>query len=99
MSLGFWRDIAVVLLALEAFLGVLVAGAACYFAIRGVLWLKAHIPRITRPATHYANQTQNAVRRGSSIAIAPFIQGGAMVARMRAVLRALGGSERRKTHV
>lgn len=99
MNLGFWRDIAVVLLALEAFLGVLVVGTVCYFAIRGVLWLKAHIPRITRPATYYVNQTGNAVRRGSNIAVAPFIQGGATAARIRAAWRAMGGSERRKSHV
>ncbi len=99
MSLGFWRDIAVVLLALEAFLGVLVVGAACYFATRGVFWLKARIPRVTRPATYYVNQTQDAVRRGSHIAIAPFVQGGATAARIRAAWRALLGSERGNSHV
>ncbi len=99
MNLGTWRDIAIVLLAVEAFCGVLIAGAACYFAIRGVLWLKAHLPRITRPALYYVNQTQAVVRRSSRIAIAPFVQGGATAARIRAAWRALGGSARRNSHV
>lgn len=99
MNLGFWRDIAVVLLAVEAFLGVLVAGAACYFGIRGVFWLKANIPRVTRPARHYLNETENTVRRVGNAAISPFIWGGATGARVGAVLRTLRRSERRDSHV
>ncbi|MGB9593053.1 MAG: hypothetical protein ACPL7R_02805 [Anaerolineae bacterium] len=99
MSLGFWRDIAVVLLALEAFLGVLVAGAACYFSIRGVLWLKANIPRVTRPARHYLTQTEEVVRRAGTSAVEPFIWSGATVARVRAAWHRLKRPERRTSHV
>ncbi|GAB4412867.1 MAG: hypothetical protein Kow00123_26620 [Anaerolineales bacterium] len=99
MSLGFWRDIAVVLLALEAFLGVLVAGAVCYLAIRGVLWLKANIPRVTRPARYYLTRAEQVVRRAGTSAVGPFIWSGASAARVRAAWRALKRPERRNSHV
>jgi hypothetical protein len=99
MNLGTWRDVAVVLLAVEAFFGVLIAGAACYFGIRGVLWLKANIPRATRPARLYVNQAERAVRQAGGAAISPFVWGEATGARVRAALRALGRSERRNSHV
>ncbi|MDH7488346.1 MAG: hypothetical protein QHH80_02425 [Anaerolineae bacterium] len=99
MNLGFWRDIALVLLALEAFLGVLVAGAACYFAIRGVRWLKANIPRVTRPARYYLMQTEQVVRRAGTSAVRPFIWSGATAARVRAAWRGLKRPERRNSHV
>lgn len=96
MNLGFWRDIAVVLLAVEAFFGVLLAGAACYLGIRGVLWLKANIPRVTRPAGHYLAQTEHVIRQAGRAATTPFIVGGATAARLRAAWRAAGRSERRR---
>ncbi len=99
MNLGFWRDIAVVLLAMEAFFVVLLAGATCYFGIRGVLWLKAHIPRVTRPAGYYLAQTEHVVRRAGTAAITPFIAGGATAARLRAAWRALTSTEGRESHV
>lgn len=99
MNLATWRDIAVVLLAMEAFCGVLIAGAACYFAIRGVLWLKSRIPRVTRPALFYVNRTQHGMQRVAGAAIKPLIWGGATAARLQAGWRALARPTRRNTHV
>lgn len=99
MNLSTWRDVAIVLLALEAFLGVLVAGAACYFGIRGVFWLKDRIPRLTRPAGCYLVQAENVIRQAGNAATAPFIIGGANAARLRAAWRAATRPERRNSNV
>jgi hypothetical protein len=99
MGLSGWRDAAIVLLALEAFIGVLVVGVVYFYAVRGVVWLKQRIPTVTRPAAMYLQQAERATRRAGNIAIAPIIQAGASTARIKAAWKQLIGANGRNTHV
>lgn len=88
MSLESWRDLAVVLLAAEGFLAVLVVGAAIYFAIRGVFWLRARVPVVTRPARAWLARAELLVRRAGSAGMSPFVWLGANGARLHALWQA-----------
>lgn len=50
MSLADWRDLAIVLLALEAFVLSLVPAVILYFGVRGMIWLlrqvRGHAPTV-----------------------------------------------------
>jgi hypothetical protein len=99
MGLNGWRDAAIVLLVVESFLGVLIAGAAFYFSARGVMWLKSRIPTVTRPAGTWLGQAEHATRRAGDAAISPFIWVGASAARVKGAWRQIAKNHRRSTHV
>ena len=95
MELGSLRDLAVVVLAAEGFVVVLVVGAAVYFAIRGMFWLRAHVPVVTRPVRAWLAQVELFVRRAGNAAIGPFVWLDANGARLRAHWQAAVKSNRR----
>ena len=99
MGLSGWRDAAIVLLALEAFIGVLVIGVVYFYSIRGVRWLKERIPTITRPAAMYLQQAERATRRAGDAAIVPFVRAGAGAAQVRAAWKRILKANGRGTHV
>lgn len=99
MGLSGWRDAAIVLLALEAFIGVLAAGVVCFYSIRGIRRLKERIPTVTRPAAMYLGQAERATRRAGDTAIAPLIQAEASGAQIKATWKQLFRSNGRVTHV
>jgi len=99
MGLSGWRDAAIVLLALEAFIGVLVVGVVYFYSIRGVRWLKERIPTVTRPAGIYLQQAERVTHRAGDTAIAPLIQAGASAARIKAAWKQLFRANGRVTHV
>lgn len=73
MSLANWRDVAVVLLALEAFAGVLAFGVITYFAVRGVLWVKGRVPLATVPARRVAEQVASKTDQAGRAVATPFV--------------------------
>ncbi len=95
MDLEAWRDLAVVVLAVEGFVGVLVVGAAIYFGIRGVFWLKVRIPTVTRPARSRLEQVESLAHRAGDAGVAPFIWGAAHAARVRTLWRGIAKRNRR----
>ncbi len=98
MSLQTWRDVAVVVLAFEGFLMALVVGAAVYFAIRGVFWLKIRIRALSRPARSRLAQVETAMERVSEAAVAPFLWMGANWARVCAVWRGVAQKDGRNAN-
>lgn len=87
MTLQAWRDVAVVVMAVQGFVAALVVGAAVYFAIRGVLWLKNHVPMVTCPARRRLLQVEGATRRVGEAAVAPFVWLGVNWAWLSAIRR------------
>ncbi len=58
-----WRDAAIVLLVLEAFIIVLVPGIAIFFALKGVRALKRWLRRPLLNAQMWAQRIQHGTRR------------------------------------
>jgi len=94
MGLGGWRDVAIVLLAIEGFAATLVFGFALYYSIRGVLWLKQKTPTVTRPARYYMNRAATVTRQAGDAAATPFVWLGSNAARARIVLNGLKGRDK-----
>jgi hypothetical protein len=67
VELAFWRDIAVVWLALFCFIGMLIPLAATFFAVKGMHFLVDRTPRLLTKAQGYSRimrrQTDSASRR------------------------------------
>ena len=83
MSLANWRDLSVVLLAIEAFMISLVPAVMLFFCVRGISWLLKQLRA-------YAPKVQDYFRQGAQIAedvsqkiAAPFFAVGAAAAQVR----------------
>ncbi len=83
MTLANWRDLAVVLLVLQAFLLVLIPGIVLFFAIRGMSWAR-------RKLTSAAPVVQDTFRKVATISdqtsrrvAGPLIAADAALARVR----------------
>ena len=85
MGLGGWRDVAIVLLAIEGIAATLVFGFVLHYCIRGVLWLRQKTPTVTRPARYYMIRAATIVRQAGDAAVTPFVWLGSNAARARAV--------------
>lgn len=82
MTLANWRDLAVLLLALEAFIISLVPGVILYFAVRGLLWVIRKL-RATAPTVQgYFHKAADISEQVSQRAAAPFITTNATLARV-----------------
>jgi len=86
----FWRDLALVLLVLEAFVIDLGAAVVLYFVLtrlrRAQVWIG---PRL-RLAARYARRSRVVFRRAMTATAAPFVGLQATAAGLRRVLAALG---------
>jgi len=60
VTLANWRDLSVILLALEAFILSLIPAALFYFSIRGVLW-------VLRQSKTYAPRVQGYFRKAAEV--------------------------------
>jgi len=91
LALARWRDVAVVLLALETFVWVLAWGVVLYLARRGVLrfqeWLRPYLTL----AGGYTRQTQMVVERVAGTICAPFVWLGSAMAGLHRALEILSG--------
>jgi hypothetical protein len=83
VSLANWRDLAVILLVIEAFIMVLVPGVILYFSLRGMLWLIRKL-RIWMPQLQsYFYKASEITRRVSEKIAAPVIALDATSARVK----------------
>lgn len=99
MTLANWRDLAVILLALEAFIISLVPGAILYFAVRGMLWLIRKL-RVTAPTVQgYFAKAAVISEQASQRIAAPFIGASARIAQTRQWQVALASSFRTRKKV
>lgn len=82
MTLANWRDLAVVLLALEGFIMGLVPAVILFFAVKGMLWL-IHKLRATAPVVQgYFRKAAEISETVSQRAGAPFIVASATSAKL-----------------
>ena len=86
MDIGFWRDISVVLLVLEAFVISLVAGIVVYAIGRGVTYLLREIPGVFTQIHDILTQVNDTVRLITEHIVAPFVAVEQFVARLRGIV-------------
>ncbi len=90
------RDVAVILLALESLLVMIVPLVLTYLAGRGVSWLRHKLPPLFDRLRHYAGLLQNLVERLSGSATKPLISAHAKAAQVGVWRNALAGSSKRR---
>lgn len=97
MSLSGWGGVAAILLAIEAFVFVLVVGGSAYFLIRGTLTAKARITPLAAPVRLRMEMMASATRRLSEAVVEPFARFEAAGAAVLAAVQILVlGSRRRE---
>lgn len=72
-TLDILRDISVVLLCLEAFVFMLVPGAAAYFGVRGLRYLQREVPGWLGLARGKVDLVNRVTHQGADRVAAPFI--------------------------
>lgn len=94
MDLGFWRDLAVIWLALFCFIGLLVPVAIAVFAVKGMHIVIDRAPRYLQMAQDVSRQTRTRVHHAADIVAAPVVQGHSRWARFRARWQSLWARSR-----
>ena len=89
MSLEFWRDIAVVWLALLCFIGMVVPLVLAFFAVKGMHAAVARTPRWLGYLQGYSSTARRYVERGARQAAQPVIRGQRTLTRGETILQRL----------
>jgi hypothetical protein len=92
VTLTHWRDLAVILLVLEAFILALVPGAILFFTIRGVGWLRKQLLAAAPVAQGYARKAAQMTTRVSDQVVQPIVSAHATSARLARLPSALMSS-------
>ncbi len=85
------RDVAIILLVLEAMVMLLVPLVATFAAARGASWLLRKLPPLFAQARRILTLVKLSVERASAAAVAPIIAANAAIAQLRAWRRYLAG--------
>lgn len=80
MTLANWRDLAVILLVIEAFFMSLIPGVILFFAVRGMLWIIRKLRAISPTVQSYFRKAATISEQASQRVAAPFIATSAAVA-------------------
>ncbi|MGQ9489733.1 MAG: hypothetical protein ACUVR4_11835 [Anaerolineae bacterium] len=96
MTLGSWRDLAIVLLAVEAFFLSLIPGVILYLTIRGVVWLSRTLRRVAPTIQGYFRKAATVAEQASQRAVTPMIAASAALAQLRGWRSALNNPLRRE---
>jgi hypothetical protein len=91
MNISLWRDISVVLLALEAFILALIPLAVVYFANKGLWRLRASVRPLFRQVREYVQQVEMTTTRVAEMVVAPIMSFYALVARVRGTILTVVG--------
>jgi len=90
MDLGFWRDISVVLLVIEAFVLSLVAGVIVYAIGRGITYLLREIPKVFAQIRDILAQVQTVVTQITDRAISPVLAVSQFIGRVKGIRAGIG---------
>lgn len=99
MTLGNWRDLAIVLLALEAFLLSLIPAVILYFALRGMSWLIRKLRSVMPTVQGYFRKAATVTEEISQQAVAPVITTSVALTQLRGWRTALINSLQQKREV
>lgn len=82
MTLANWRDLAVILLSIEAFIIGLVPAVILFFAAKGVSWVIRKLRGVAPTVQRYFRKAADISERVSQRAAAPVIAAGATSAQV-----------------
>lgn len=94
MTIPFWRNVSVVLLAVEAFVLALVPLVALYFANKGLWRLRSSLRHIFPRTRERVQQVERVTVRIGELIVAPIIAIYALAARFRCMVLTLAGLAR-----
>ncbi len=83
MTLANWRDLAVILLVIEAFFMSLIPGVILFFAVRGMLWIIRKLRAVSPTVQGYFRTAATVSEQASQRVAAPFIATDAKMAQVR----------------
>lgn len=83
MTLANWRDLAVVLLALEAFIMALLPAAALFFMVKGMSWVHRKLRRVFPTVQGYFRKAATVTDQASVKIAAPIIAADAFATQAR----------------
>lgn len=72
MDLSFWRDVAVVVLAVETFIAMLIPMVAFFFGIKGLRWLEKNTKVYGKQARHRWQRVHRQVAGVTRVVESPF---------------------------
>ncbi len=94
MTIPFWRDVSVVLLAVEAFVLALIPLAALYFASRGLRQFRSFLRPLFPQTRVRVQQVERITVQGSELIVAPIIAFYALTAYLQRILLTMAGLPR-----
>ena len=93
-QLAFWRDLSIIVLALEAFVFLVVVGVAFYYTIRGLNWLLVNGRLFFGRVQYWVMRAQRVTASASESIAGPVIQVRTLSPRVKATWRSLAGPGR-----
>jgi hypothetical protein len=99
MTLADWRDVSIILLAVEAFIFGLVPAALFFAIFKGVSALNRKLPAAGLVVRSYFQRAERSTKVASERITAPFITAGATTAQVKRWQRSLRSSFRSKNEV
>jgi len=99
MTLADWRDVSVILLAVEAFVFGLVLAALFFAMFKGVSVLNRKLPAAGLVVRSYFQRAERSTKIASQRIVAPFITAGAGTAQVKRWQRSVRSSFRTKNEV
>ena len=94
MTIPFWRDVSVVLLAVEAFVLILIPLVALYFANKGLRRLRSFLRPIFPRTRARVQQVERVTAQAGELIVAPIIATYALAARLRCIVLTMSGLPR-----
>lgn len=82
MTLAHWRDLAVILLVIEAFIISLIPGIILFFAVRGMLWVIHKLRGVAPTVQGYFRKAATISEQASQRVAAPVIATSATLAQV-----------------
>lgn len=74
MNIPLWRDIAVVILALQLFIMLVIPLAIAFFMVKGINWVHAKLPPVWDKAHHYSGLVRDKTEEYSNVATEPVLR-------------------------
>jgi len=96
MTIPFWRNVSIVLLAAEAFILTLFPLVAFYFANRGLRRLRSFLRPIFPQTRARVQQVERVTALSSELIVAPIIAAYALAARLQRIVLVMVGLPRRR---
>jgi len=94
MTIPFWRNISIVLLAVEAFVLVLIPLVTLYFANRGLHRLRSFLRPIFPRTRDRVQQVERVTAQVGELIVAPIIAVYALAVRLRCMVLTMAGLPR-----